>query len=218
MQETLATITNGVEVTRIHETIAAVQENPQQGKFNFRIQNRWLNGGENLSEVRPFYAGGKLTKHKTKLVLSADEPEILLGTDNGANPVEHLLHALASCITTSMVYHAAARGIAIEQVESTLEGDLDLRGFLGLAPQIRNGYQNIRLTVRVKASNLSDQELLRTDCPRSRDSLPSMIRLPAACPSNLSPSASPELRCPRAAPLGDVPLPQIRKQADVSSL
>lgn len=158
MQETLATITNGVEVTRIHETIAAVQENPQQGKFNFRIQNRWLNGGENLSEVRPFYAGGKLTKHKTKLVLSADEPEILLGTDNGANPVEHLLHALASCVTTSMVYHAAARGIAIEQVESTLEGDLDLRGFLGLAPQIRKGYQNIRLTVRVKASNLTDQE------------------------------------------------------------
>jgi uncharacterized OsmC-like protein len=159
MQETLATITNGVEVTRIHETIAAVRANPQAGKFNFRVQNRWLNGGENLSEVRPFYAGGKLTKHKTKFVLSADEPEILLGTDNGANPVEHLLHALAACVTTSMVYHASARGIAIEQVESTLEGDLDLRGFLGIAPQIRNGYQNIRLTMRIKASNLTDEEL-----------------------------------------------------------
>jgi uncharacterized OsmC-like protein len=159
MQETLTAITNGVEVGRIHETIAAVRENPQAAKFNFRIQNRWLNGGENLSEVRAFYAGGKLTRHKTKLVLSADEPDVLLGTDNGANPVEHLLHALASCVTTSMVYHAAARGIALEQIESTLEGDLDLRGFLGIAPQIRNGYQNIRLTVRVKASGLTDEEL-----------------------------------------------------------
>ena len=112
MQETLATITNGVEVARIHETIAAVKENPQMGKFNFRIQNRWLNGGENLSEVRPFYAGGKLTKHKTKFVLSADEPEILLGTDNGANPVEHLLHALAACVTTSMVFSVSRRRFA----------------------------------------------------------------------------------------------------------
>jgi uncharacterized OsmC-like protein len=83
---------------------------------------------------------------------SADEPEVLLGTDRAANPVEHLLHALASCVTTSMVYHAAARGIAIEQVESSLEGDLDLRGFLGLAPGVRKGYQQIRLTLRIKAA------------------------------------------------------------------
>jgi uncharacterized OsmC-like protein len=158
MQNTLATIVNGVDVTRLQETAAAVKETPEVGSFNFRIQNRWVNGGENLSEVRPFYSGGKLTRHKTKLVLVADEPDALLGTDTGANPVEHLLHALASCVTTSMVYHAAARGIAIEQIESILEGDLDLRGFLGLAPQIRNGYQNIRLTLRIKA-NLSDAEL-----------------------------------------------------------
>jgi uncharacterized OsmC-like protein len=89
--------------------------------------------------------------------LLADEPETLLGTDRGANPVEHLLHALASCVTTSMVYHAAARGIAAERLESTLEGDLVLRGFLGLAPDVRKGYQSIKLKLRIKA-NISDEQ------------------------------------------------------------
>src|SRR5215475_5793011 len=158
MKQTIAVITNGVDVARMHETIAAVKETPEASHFNFRIQNRWVNGGENLSEVRPFTAGGKLVRHKTKLVLAADEPDVLLGTDTGANPVEHLLHALASCVTTSMVYHAAARGMAIDQVESTLEGNLDLRGFLGLDPEIRNGYQGIRVTLRIKAS-LTDEQL-----------------------------------------------------------
>jgi uncharacterized OsmC-like protein len=159
MQNTIAIVTNGVDLARMQETVEAVKSSPELGSFHFRIQNRWINGGENLSEVRPFTAGGKLFKHKTKFVLSADEPDILLGTDNGANPVEHLLHALASCVTTSMVYHAAARGIAIDQVESILEGSLDLRGFLGLAPQIRKGYQGIRLTLRIKA-NVTDEQFL----------------------------------------------------------
>jgi len=157
MKQTVAVITNGVDVTRMHETTAAVRQTPEAGSFHFRVQNRWVNGGENLSEVRPFTAGGKLIRHKTKLVLAADEPDVLLGTDNGANPVEHLLHALASCVTTSMVYHAAARGISIDQVESLLEGNIDLRGFLGLDPNVRNGYQGIRVTLRIKA-NVSDEQ------------------------------------------------------------
>jgi len=157
MKQTIAVVTNGVDVTRMHETIAAVMETPEAGHFNFRIQNRWVNGGENLSEVRPFTAGGKLVRHKTRLVLAADEHEVLLGTDTGANPVEHLLHALASCVTTSMVYHAAARGIPIDQVESLLEGNIDLRGFLALDPNVRNGYQGIRVTLRIKA-NVSDEQ------------------------------------------------------------
>ena len=160
MQNSIAIVTNGVDIARMQETIEAVKASPELGSFHFRIQNRWVNAGENLSEVRPFTAGGKLVKHKTKLVLAADEPDILLGTDNGANPVEHLLHALASCVTTSMVYHAAARGIAIDQVESLLEGNLDLRGFLGLAPQIRKGYQSIRVTLRIKATNATNEQFL----------------------------------------------------------
>lgn len=157
MPQSLAILTNGVDVSRMQETVAAVKAAPEAGEFQFRIQNRWVNGGENLSEVRPFTAGGKLLRHKTKLVLAADEPEVLLGNDTGANPVEHLLHALASCVTTSMVYHAAARGIVLDQVESLLEGTIDLRGFLNLAPEVRNGYQDIRLTLRIKA-NVTDEQ------------------------------------------------------------
>jgi uncharacterized OsmC-like protein len=151
-------ITNGVDVQKMKETIEAVKDNAELASFKFRIQNRWVDCGENRSQVLPFSAGGKVFAHKTGFTLVADEPEILLGADNGANPVEHLLHALASCITTSTVYHAAARGIAIERVESTLEGDLDLRGFLNLDPTVRNGYQNIRVSLHIK-SNATEEQL-----------------------------------------------------------
>src|SRR5207249_3878150 len=157
MQSKVVSFTNGVDVGRLTETVAAVKAAPALGSFQFRVQNRWIDGGYNRSEVQPFSAGGKEIQHKTGFRLAADEPDVLLGNDTGANPVEHLLHALASCVTTSMVYHAAARGIAIDQVESLLEGNIDLRGFLGLAPEIRNGYQGIRLTLRVKA-NVSDEQ------------------------------------------------------------
>jgi uncharacterized OsmC-like protein len=157
MHNKLATITNGVDLDRLTETIKAVKAAPELARFQFRIKNRWIDCGENRSEVEPFSAGGKEIKHNTSFTLLADEPDTLLGTDRGANPVEHLLHALASCVTTSMVYHAAARGIPVEQVESTLEGDLDLRGFLGLSPTIRKGYQNIRLKLRIKA-NISEEQ------------------------------------------------------------
>lgn len=158
MQSKTATITNGVDLTRLTDTVAAVKATPELGSFQFRIQNRWIHCGENRSEVQSFSAGGKEIEHAGGFTLVADEPDILLGGDRGANPVEHLLHALASCVTTSMVYHAAARGIAVEQVESTLEGDLDLRGFLDLSPDVRRGYQNIRMKLRIKA-DVSDEQL-----------------------------------------------------------
>jgi len=149
---------NGVELNRLTDTIEAVKADPKVASFKFRILNRWIDGGQNRSEVQQFSAGGSEVQHKNGLILEADEPDVLLGTDRGANPVEHLLHALAACVTTSMVYHAAARGIAVEEVESSLEGDLDLRGFLGLAPSVRKGYQQIRLKLRIKA-DITDQEL-----------------------------------------------------------
>lgn len=158
MQSKLISTVNGVDLARLTDTIEAVRASPELGSFKFRIRNRWIGCGQNRSEVQQFSAGGKETPHKTDFTLEADEPDVLLGDDRGANPVEHLLHALASCITTSMVYHAAARGIAVEEVESSLEGDLDLRGFLGLAPNVRKGYQQIRLKLRIKA-DVTDQEL-----------------------------------------------------------
>jgi uncharacterized OsmC-like protein len=152
-------ITNGVDVHKLHETVAAVKQNAELASFQFRIQNRWIDCGENRSHVLPFSAGGKVFAHKVGFTMTADEPEMLLGADTGANPVEHLLHALASCVTTSTVYHAAARGIKIERIESTLEGDLDLRGFLDLDPTVRKGYQNIRISLQIKAPNATEEQL-----------------------------------------------------------
>jgi uncharacterized OsmC-like protein len=148
---------NGVDTARLRETVGAVKTSPELARFRFRIENRWIDGGENQSEVKSFHGCGQMLRHKMEMSLTADEPDILLGGDNAANPVEHLLHALASCLTTSMVYHAAARGINIQQIESALEGDLDLRGFLGLDPMVRNGYQQIRLTLRIKAEMTDEQ-------------------------------------------------------------
>jgi uncharacterized OsmC-like protein len=158
MKNEVVQLTNGVDTDRLHETVAAVKGSPELGRFTFRIENRWIDAGENRSQTKSFRAGGQEISHRADFTMAADEPEILLGRDKGANPVEHLLHALASCVTTSMVYHAAARGIPIEWVESSLEGDLDLQGFLGLDPTIRNGYQQIRLKLRIKA-DVNDEQL-----------------------------------------------------------
>jgi len=144
---------------RLRETVSAVKAVPELGASQFRISNRWVAGGENQSEVQTFAAGGQEIPHRTDFILYADEPDLLLGGDTGANPVEHLLHALASCVTTSMVYHAAARGIVVEAVQSTLEGELDLRGFLGLAPEVRKGYRQIRMKLKIKASDLNEEQL-----------------------------------------------------------
>ena len=91
-------------------------------------------------------------------VMDNDEPPVLLGTDKGANPVEQILHGLAGCITTTTVYYAAAKGIKIDEMETIFVGDLDLRGFLGLPGRIRNGYEQIQVTVRIK-SDASDEEI-----------------------------------------------------------
>lgn len=150
--------TNGVDTVRLKDTVEAVKSFPKLALFRFQIANQWSDGAENRSRVKLFAGQDQLLSHTEELQLAADEPEVLLGNDTAANPVEHLLHALASCVTTSIVYHAAARGISIEGLESFLEGDLDLRGFLGLDPSVRNGCQAIRLKLRIKA-DVSDEQL-----------------------------------------------------------
>jgi uncharacterized OsmC-like protein len=149
---------NGVNVERLFQTIEAVKATPSLGSFKFRLRNRWEDCGENRSTIKDFYGCGAELQHKREFTLVADEPDILLGADQGANATEYLLHALAACVTGTMVYHAAARGITIDEVESSLEGDLDLRGFLGIDPQVRNGYQQIRMKFRIK-SDATDEQL-----------------------------------------------------------
>jgi uncharacterized OsmC-like protein len=142
---------NGVAVDGLNKTIEAVKATPSLAKFKFHIRNQWADAGQNTSTVEGFYGAGEEHSRAKAFKLAADEPPVLLGNDTGANPVEHLLHALASCLTTSMIYHAAARGIQIDEVESTLEGDLDTHGFLQLDPNVRNGFQGIRVNFKIKA-------------------------------------------------------------------
>lgn len=152
-------IVNGVDVTALGATVAAVQEQPEIAKFQFRAKNKWLGGGHNRSEIKGFYGACQEDDTRTEpFIFENDEPPVLLGRDQGANPVEYVLHALAGCMTTTMVYHAAARGITIESIETTLEGDLDLHGFLRLDETVRNGYENIRINFKVK-SDAAPEEL-----------------------------------------------------------
>jgi uncharacterized OsmC-like protein len=154
----MSQVTNGVNVTGLMQTIDAVKADATIAKFRFRLQNKWLEGGHNRSTVNEFYGAGQQHQHAKSFVLHADEPSILLGGDTAPNPAEYLLTALAACVTSSLVYHAAARGIKIDEVESQVEGDVDVRGFLGLDPSVRNGFQNIRMTLAIHA-DVTDQQL-----------------------------------------------------------
>lgn len=158
---------NGVDVRKLKETIQAIGATPSLADFRFRIANEWRGGGFNQSTVKASSgAGQEFRDREGKFTLQADEPPILLSGDKAANPVEHLLHAVAACVTTTAVYHAAARHIPLDGVTSTLEGDLDLRGFLGLDPNVPKGYKNITLQVRV-AGDLSEEkkrEVVRLGC------------------------------------------------------
>jgi uncharacterized OsmC-like protein len=143
---------NGVNVAKLFETVNAIRQTPNLAVFKFRLSNEWIDGGLNCSTTKNFYGAGREdTARQEPFVLEADEPPVLLGKDRAPNPVEYLLHALAACVTTSMVYHAAAEGIRIEEVESRVEGDIDLRGFLGLDENVPRGYKNIRMKFKIKA-------------------------------------------------------------------
>jgi uncharacterized OsmC-like protein len=150
-------IMNGVNVTELFNTIDAIEENSEIAKFNFRGSNAWLDGGKNRTTISDFHGACEDQPHARAFIFKADEPPVLLGEDTGANPVEYALTALAACVTTAMVYHAAARGIHLEEVESRIEGDLDLRGFLGMDENIRNGYEGVNMKIRVKADVPEEQ-------------------------------------------------------------
>jgi len=142
---------NGIHLETLQGTVDAIAQEPDLGACKFRASNKWLGGNHNCTTVTGFYGAKQEIAHKQTFELHADEPPILAGNDEGANPVEHLLNALASCVTTSMVAHAAVRGINIEEMESELEGDIDLRGFLGLDNDVPKGFTEIRVKFRVKA-------------------------------------------------------------------
>lgn len=150
-------VVNGIDVEELGHLVTQVKQQPELGRFRFHIRNKWIDGGRNQSTIESFFGTGQEMQHQRPFTSKADEPPILLGQDKAPNPVEYLLHALASCMTSSLVYHAAMRGIKVTEVESTLEGDLDTSGFMGISPQTRKGYENIRVTFRVKSDAPPEQ-------------------------------------------------------------
>ncbi|HEX2971221.1 MAG TPA: OsmC family protein [Tepidisphaeraceae bacterium] len=158
MQATQATI-NGVNVPRLLETIDVIRSDGSLADFTFRVSDHWLTCGHNRFTVQPFHGANQQHDRPDMFTFEVDEPPILLGTDKGPNPVEYTLGSLLGCLTNTLAYHAASRGIEIEHMESKVEGDIDIHGFLGLDPNVRCGYQEIRVKFRIKSD--ADPELLK---------------------------------------------------------
>lgn len=150
---------NGLDVQAAVATIAAIKGDKNLARFQFRARNTWVNGGENRSTIRDFYGAGREDASRSQeFEFTNGEPPVLLGNNEGANPVEFLLHALAGCVTTTFVLHAMARGITIRELSTELRGNIDLQGLLGLDESVPPGYEQIDITMNVKA-NCSDEEL-----------------------------------------------------------
>jgi uncharacterized OsmC-like protein len=153
----LKRVVNGVNVDQLFSTIDLIKANPGIAKFKFRATNKWVRGTHNRATVKDFYGAGQEDDTRETMVFHLDEPPVLLGNNEGANPVEYLLVALSGCLTTSLIAHGSAKGIELKGVESRYEGDLDLRGFLGISEDVKVGYQNIRVYFKINA-DISEAE------------------------------------------------------------
>jgi uncharacterized OsmC-like protein len=157
---------NGVDVPTLFATINAVAEQPELAQFRFRASNRWIKGTHSRSKIEGFRGAGGEHAQAGDFIYDADHPPVLCGAGNAPTPVEFLLHAIAACITAGIGNIAAARGIELESVESHVEADADLRGLLGISDEVRNGYDGIRLSVKVKGD--ASAEKLRQVVEQSR--------------------------------------------------
>ena len=157
---------NGVDTATLFATLDAVKQAPAAAKFQFRAHNRWVEGTHSRSTIEDFFGVGEERSHERTFTFDADHPAVLVGRDNGPTPVEFVLHALASCLTAGMANIAAARGVTLTKVTSTVEGDIDLNGILGLDPEVRNGYEQI--TVRFHVEGDAPAETLAQIVEQSR--------------------------------------------------
>lgn len=158
---------NGVNVPALFATLNAVKGQPELAKFQFRARNRWKSGAHSETMIDGFYGAGQEHQRNTTFVYDADHPAVLVGADNAPTPVEFLLHALLSCITAGIGTIASARGIDLDEVESRIEGDIDLLGVLGLDDNVRNGYRGLKVSFRIRGNGSAEE--LRKIVMRSKD-------------------------------------------------
>jgi uncharacterized OsmC-like protein len=157
---------NGVDTPKLFATIGAVKGMPELAKFQFRARNQWINGTHSQTAIETFSGAGGEQTHSSTFYFDADHPAVLVGRDKGPTPVEYLLHALAACLTAGIGNVAAARGIKLHRVESTVEGDMNLLGILGLSDEVRNGYERIRINFMIEGD--APPEKLRAIVEQSR--------------------------------------------------
>lgn len=156
---------NGVDTATLFATLDAVKGDNEIAKFQFRASNTWVSGTHSRSTIDGFYGAMQEIAHEQPFQFDADHPAVLVGKDRGPTPVEHVLHALAACITAGMANIAAARGVTLTEVTSTVVGDIDLLGILGLSDEVRNGFEQISVSVRLRGD---DPEKLRAVVEQSR--------------------------------------------------
>ena len=148
---------NGINTPALMATINAVRDARALAKFQFRASNRWIGGTHSETRIESFTGAGGEQRHREEFRFDADHPAVLVGQDNAPTPVEFLLHALASCITSGIANIAAARGVTLTLVESQIEGDIDLQGILGLSDRVRNGYERIRINFTIAGDAPADK-------------------------------------------------------------
>jgi len=157
--ETVNTL-NGVDVDHVVNAVNAFTENEELANFKFKLSNKWIDGGHSQSKITSCFGASQENTHDDPFEINSDVHPIFAGNDRGASPPEHFLNALASCLTTTLVYHAAVQGIKIQELESEIEGDIDFRGMLGINDEVRKGYENIRVNFKIK-SDTDDIEKLK---------------------------------------------------------
>ncbi|MGN6551430.1 MAG: OsmC family protein [Pararhizobium sp.] len=157
---------NGVDTPMLISTVNAVANQPHLGRFQFRADNRWIEGTRSRSAMGGYFGAGDEQMRPKAHFADGDHPAMLCGTDQAPTPVEWLLHGLAACITAGMANIAAARGVKLSRVESHVEGDIDLRGILGISDDVRNGFERIRISFRVEGD--ASPEMLRAIVEQAR--------------------------------------------------
>ena len=166
---------NGVDTATLFATRDAVKAAPEAAKFQFRARNEWISGTHSRGTIDGFYGVGEERTHERSFTFDADHPAVLVGRDNGPTPVEYVLHALAGCLTAGLANIAAARGIRLTEVRSTVSGDIDLNGILGLDPGVRNGYQAVTVRFTVKGDAPADKLRQIVEQSRARSAVYDVI-------------------------------------------
>ena len=162
---------NGVDVDTLFATLDAVRQQPEIARFQFRSAHRWVSGTHSKGTINGFYGAGQELLHERATVIDADHPAVLVGADNAPTPAELLLNALGACLMSGLANIAAARGIDLDEVTATVEGDINLLGILGLDAEVRNGYEAIRVVFHVKGDAQAEKLAALVEQSRRRSAV-----------------------------------------------